>query len=364
MEKTESEKSTSKIGLLSFYLMLTPIILFLIVFILKLTFDLSEMEDVTDIISRVVVYSTTLFPASVLLSFISFFQKNRKRKIPLFTFILTIIPVTIFLSKALIGGYIDRNYLKSHKDTIIELNPMIELDFKTKEEIYKIRNDAVFKYKEIINENYAPSEDVFGGIVSNKAWWGIYGHYYYGPGNKSIEGASEESRFITNPYLLVGVKEPYVYQMSNIVHKPIAFPPQPSNLIWRKDSSVVVDYNMSEYFKKMRDYKYFRNEDKLISLVAYNARDLRLNYISIDENKSENIDVLNKSTKPKKITHYLHLGTSCGYTGGGNNQSPQFPYLDEIRVKDLPAKIYIKLWAHDPIKYESEPRIKYIINLK
>ncbi len=86
----------------------------------------------------------------------------------------------------------------------IGINPMIELDFLTKEDIYDIRSKYVLLHPELLPGSYNPSEEVFGQIASGKPWWGILGLSYYGDGEKSIEGNSEDSRLLVNPFLLVG----------------------------------------------------------------------------------------------------------------------------------------------------------------
>ena len=93
-----------------------------------------------------------------------------------------------------------RFLLKEYSERLdIKLNPMIELDFKTKDDIYRIRREYVFQYPQLVQADYRPEESVFGQIVDNKPWWGIAGHFYYGSGKNSIEGPSEESRFIVTP---------------------------------------------------------------------------------------------------------------------------------------------------------------------
>jgi len=98
----------------------------------------------------------------------------------------------------------------------IKLNPMIELDFKTRAEIYDIRKKYVAQYSQLTKEDYVPSKAVFGAIANRKPWLGILGISYYGAGEQIIAGVSEESRFIANPFLLIGLDEGYAYSVSNI----------------------------------------------------------------------------------------------------------------------------------------------------
>ncbi len=225
---------------------------------------------------------------------------------------------------------------------IIPLNSMIELDFKSRSEIYDIRKNYVSQHGELLNNNYNPSDAVFGQIEDGKPWWGIQGIYYYGNGTQSIEGPSEESRFIINPFLLIGVIESNAYVLPVPPAGNIEPPyPKPSKLVWNSEASwLQVVYNVSEYFKS-----YPSAENKL-TLVAYNARDMGYNYLHIVPEQSTNLTFVNTGN-PVVICQFLHCGTSCGYPGGGNNMSPYQAEL-EITVQQVPARAYIKLWKNAP----------------
>lgn len=86
----------------------------------------------------------------------------------------------------------------------IPVNSPIPLSYKTKEEVYQIRknyvNNSIFQ-----NSNYEPSEEVYGQIEDNKPWVSMKECQYESTGVSDVEGPSEESRFIINPPLLVGV---------------------------------------------------------------------------------------------------------------------------------------------------------------
>ena len=246
----------------------------------------------------------------------------------------------------------------------IELNPMTELDFKTQEDICQIRKKYVFQYPQLVKEDYLPSQNVFGQIEDNKPWWGIEGHFYYGSGKKSIEGPSEESRFIVNPYLLVGMVEPYAYNMIGMVDKPISFPPKPLKLIWSGvDSTVKVTYDVSTYFHNLEKYRYFRAKERNLYLVAYNARDFGLNYLYVVPDKSQNIVSANKTQDAILIRHFIHRGGSCGYPGGCNNMSPNQLEL-YIKVDGIPALACIKLWKNKPSSADQKPDIFYLIEMQ
>ncbi|MBI3593062.1 MAG: hypothetical protein HY099_06250, partial [Nitrospirae bacterium] len=69
----------------------------------------------------------------------------------------------------------------------IELQPITELDFKSKAEVLKLRTEAVYRYPQLVSKDYKPSEPVFGQIEDGAPWWGVLGISYYGNGEKSIE---------------------------------------------------------------------------------------------------------------------------------------------------------------------------------
>jgi hypothetical protein len=91
-------------------------------------------------------------------------------------------------------------------DLDIAILPPAELDFKSKAEVLESRKAAVLRYPHLISGDYEPSDAVFGQIEDGRPWWGITGHFYLGPGERSIEGPAEEARFLLNPYLLVAVE--------------------------------------------------------------------------------------------------------------------------------------------------------------
>jgi hypothetical protein len=102
----------------------------------------------------------------------------------------------------------------------IPLREPEEFDFKTKTEILDIRKGCVARCARLAPESYQPSEEVFGRIEDGKPWWGLLGLSYYGNGKDSISGASEESRFILNPLLLVGINHTRAYRVKNSPFPP------------------------------------------------------------------------------------------------------------------------------------------------
>jgi hypothetical protein len=278
----------------------------------------------------------------------------------------------------------------------IKLSQMRELDFKTKKEILELRRARVAPYFEAIRQHYKrpapkqprrtlwqrifggtaeaappptgdykPSPAVFGQIVSGKPWWGMLGISYYGPGEKGIAGPSEESRFILNPYLFVGLieKNARVFKGDDSFAREIY--PIPRNLVM--DFTTMkgeVTYAISTYMALAQQYGYQDAREPKLTLVAYNARDFRFNYLALDGERTKNIKYRKGAIHPIALKQYIHLGGSCGYQGGCNNMSPKQPALD-IAVQQLPATIFTKLWKKRPSKGDqSAPDMEFVIHLR
>ncbi len=226
------------------------------------------------------------------------------------------------------------------------LHDMVEFDYAQKGDIYKLREAAVAEHPELADSNYVPSDNVFGQIASDRPWWGILGFSYYGRGNHSIDGPSEESRFIVNPFLLVALDARIDPGAPNSSVTPHPVYPLPQGLWWRRDRKLaIVRYDVGSFLTEAnRVHPDRRGSFNNINLIAYNARDFGYNYLYISPQESENITA---AAKPVPLIQYIHVGGSCGYPGGCNNMSPaQMEMI--ITVNALPAIAYIKLWKTAP----------------
>lgn len=294
----------------------------------------------------------------------------KRRRLKRYSFTYSLTAIFLFLLSASL--FADTLILKSSPavsvpesqgdSVVIAIQPMVELDFKTKAEIYQLRTTEVIKYPQLLQGRYAPSEAVFGQIVDDKPWWGILGYCFYGNGPKSIDGPSEESRFIMNPFLLVGMDKEYATRIgAGIVLSNPAYP-QPISLVWKKDrQNVTVTYNVTRFWKEAEGY-YPAQHMRTFSLDAYNARDLGFDYLYVDEQRSQNITSRNTKNEPLQIPFFIHCGGSCGYVGGCNNGSPTAQDF-RIAVKSIPGRVYIKLWHKKPIHKSWKADLVYIINI-
>jgi len=256
----------------------------------------------------------------------------------------------------------------------ITINPAIEFDFKKKSEILKLRSEAVHKHMELIKDQYIPSEAVFGRIEDSRPWWGLEGYHFYWKGKNSIKGASEESRYVMNPFLLVAAHlygkslytltykrwEQSLSLVDTLVKDKIPSYSQATKLRWwPKEKRVEVVYDLTAFFKEMYGDNMDSADffDMMFSLIAYNARDMNLNYIYISLANFINVEQKGHSSKPVKNRHMLHRGGSCGYPGGCNNMSPDHPAVQEIKILKLPALLEVFLWKKQPKSLEVQPEI-------
>ena len=252
---------------------------------------------------------------------------------------------------------------QAKQEISIPIQALAEFDFKTKQSILELRTALVLQYPELIGEEYEPSEVAFGQIVDGLPWWGMHGIYFYGPGKRSIEGMSEESRFLLNPYLLVGVLEDRAWINRLVPENFEQYFPQPISLEYQPAESIAIaHYNVSGFFNHLKQHAYPQHQSSRVSLVAYNARDFGYNFLYIDPAQSNGLDTEGRTKEPVPIYHYIHQGGSCRYPKGCNNGSPYQPGMI-VRVLQLPAKMHIKLWKQRPVELTAEADMNFVIRM-
>jgi hypothetical protein len=229
----------------------------------------------------------------------------------------------------------------------IPLHPLAKFDGFTKKQIFDMRRSAIAEHPELAGAGYEPSGYVFGGIQDYKPWWGLEGIYFYGDGHNGIAGLSEESRFIPNPFLLVGIREGEA-RVGQTPDGSVNYYPYPTSLSWNSAaSSARVSYNVSEHFDFTANHGYPADIRRRLEFVLYNARDLGFAYWALDGGASKGVDLQVQTGKPFTANQFVHCGPSCGYPGGCNNMSPyESKFL--FQAPALPARAVLKLWRSKP----------------
>ena len=263
------------------------------------------------------------------LKLINFFRK------PIVIFVIFMSIVDFGLVKlSIYKNHVISLKVPNEKFEKLTINPLTSFTGKTKAEILKLRENYV-KSSVFYDDKYKPSEDVFGKIADNKPWWGI--DYITCtdksiPINKIKEGNSEESRFINNPNILIGVQlsKSYIKNEHNSFlcdDKSLLFIPETAYYS-QKDKMIIVKYNPSDNILKHINNMYYI---KLL-LIGLNARDFGYNWIYVSNSNNlsflpETIDSVMVNQKPQKIFDHIHLGTACQIEEGCNNASPFQPAL-------------------------------------
>jgi hypothetical protein len=254
----------------------------------------------------------------------------------------------------------------------IALQPPQELDGQSAAEILSLRQEAIARYPALLAGKYTPSRQVFR-MAGGLPWWGIAGHFYHGRGEHSVDGPAEESRFILNPYLLVGAElsglsiwsggeRALAWDKARITAQELADPgfpfycPPASLRWWPRDARAEVTYDLSACLAVMNTWTLYplRVADASFDLVAYNARDLGLGYLYWSPQGSQNLSTSNAMGVPIAISQFIHRGDSCGFLGGCNNMSPRVPELCGIQIERLPARAVLRLWQDRPASAEED----------
>ncbi len=244
----------------------------------------------------------------------------------------------------------------------IPTHPPLELDGLSREKIYEIRKQYVEEYRDLVQGEYSPAPSVFGAIQSGKPWWGLRGQFCYGNGERSIEGLSEESRIIANPFHLLYLLEGQAFRLKSGCY-PVY--PRPSRLSWsRVKHQAVAKYDLGSFFREKRALN-LSSWSTSFTFDRMNAIDFGYNYIYIDPDLSSGVKGTKDSLilkEPCLLRGFIHVGGSCGYPGGCNNGSP---YQKELyfRITDLPARIFCRLWKKKPADPKQDADFEFIFEL-
>lgn len=262
-------------------------------------------------------------------------------------------------------------YAKTRSTVNVAINPVANLNWKTKGEILSWRLRELQKYPQLVGGAYTPYTPIWILMEDKKPWWGVAGSCVWGKGQQSIEGPAEESRFILNPLLLVAADPAtlLIWNRKQITAKDVCNPNFP--FLWQPESlrydpvhaMATAVYNVSNFQKNLLAHPALKMPMMIqnFSLVAYNARDFGYNYIYLDESKSINVRNDNPTQNAVCIRQMIHCGGTCGYPGGCNNMSPFTPEIDRCRFMSLPARAYILLWRQAPAAVTAPPDMTFLL---
>jgi hypothetical protein len=240
----------------------------------------------------------------------------------------------------------------------IAINSPADLNYKSRSEVLQWRRGAVEKTPGLLAGPYTPSPEVFAQMADGAPWWGIEGQFYRGPGQRSIEGASEESRFLLNPYLLVAPEfnDDWSKKLSETEAGSFPLYCAPLSLNWRpKEAYAEVTYAADCIARRQRPQ---------FDLIAFNARDLGLPYVYVSYAESQNVFKQTAPTTAYANPQFIHQGGSCGYPGGCNNMSPITPPIDDIQLAGLPATVVVWLWREEPATVAQAPDMRFVIHFR
>ncbi len=259
--------------------------------------------------------------------------------------------------------------------TAIPLNPPQRFNYLQRSEIIRLRTSAVMSCPSLVEGTYIPTPAIFDEITDAKPWWGMAGQYIWGEGERSIEGAAEESRFILNPYLLVAANpwtakiwNPQLITPDDINNPDFPYTWTPQELrLWPKMRMGQVIYDVTAFNAKLKslDSKLEKTEEIVrFGLVAYNARDFGYNYLMLSPVLSSNVENTFKGKDAVEIKQYIHTGDSSKFPGGCNNMSPAMEQIDQLVIKQLPARATVLLWKSRPVFFGDPPDFSFVLDFK
>ena len=208
----------------------------------------------------------------------------------------------------------------------IEVNRPTPLSGKSKKEVYDIRKNYVEKsiFK---NQNYQPAEEVFGQIADGKPWIENYICHKEDGGPLPINGIAEETRFINNPTILIGLEYPFWFH--NVTNPEFC----DTDLSTMIPLSVSYDSSAKEITVEYRHLPFStKNDHTFYVFNGLNAKDFGYKYVYLDKEKSTyDIEFTNESNISKDVYefyNFIHLGYACNVEGGCNNGSPRQQFAE------------------------------------
>ncbi len=222
----------------------------------------------------------------------------------------------------------------------VSLQDPVEFDGMTRMEIFEHRVEQVALNLDFVAGTYEPDLRVFGRIEDGLRWWGLDGQFCAGPGDHSHDGASEESRFLSNPLLLVGVKEGVAPQ--DTPEGCFAVWPRPTALRF-EGARATVTYDLTRFAEEKQ--RAGLDPPGPLMLDDLNARDWGFQFLALvrASNLVPDADSPLLDGDLVQLRGFVHEGGSCGQQPGCNNGSPRQSDL-RFLVAQLPASMTVRLY--------------------
>ncbi len=278
-------------------------------------------------------------------------------------FFSLLLSVTLLISSSLIRANELNFDAFGAQEQHVKIEPLAEFNFKSSQYILDLRKEILDKNPGFLLGPYVPSQKIFGPMQSGKPWWGMYGYFTGGGTKESIVGPAEESRFILNPFILFGVREPAAWRSPYSPQEEDEYYIRPTALVYGPGPQARASFAVSNHFSYLIRYNYGNAEKRDITLVGYNANDLGFQFWTIELDKSQNINWKYKGANPHPFKELIHVGGSCGYPGGCNNLSP-FIHEQIIEIVDFPANAAIKLWRTKPRSVQVPADFSFTMNFE
>ncbi len=260
----------------------------------------------------------------------------------------------------------------------VALHDPVDFDGLTREAVLALRRANVALHPALVS-GYEPHSRIYGRIVDGLPWWGMVGQFRYGPGPRSTEGASEEARFVLNPFVLVGAElfgasrwggfrwDQDAVARSGLSDEELPLAVEPTSLTWWPDQSrAEVVYDATGLIEGVAPYTVEPPTLPLGGTYLYpqNARDLGFDFLYLDLDASDQVTQRDPSSTPFRVRSFIHHGGSCRYPGGCNNGSPHITEVARIQIEALPARLVLKLWRKRPEDASSVADMEFAIRFE